>query len=111
MDIPFGFNLDNRVAIVTGGGAAGQGIGNGRAAAILLAKAGCRVLVVDRDADRARVTTHMIEQSGGTAEAFEADVTSEEECGDIVDHVLERFGPARHTGQQRRDRESRFRRG
>jgi NAD(P)-dependent dehydrogenase (short-subunit alcohol dehydrogenase family) len=41
------------VAIVTGGGAAGDGIGNGRAAAMLLARAGCRVLVVDRKADLA----------------------------------------------------------
>ena len=38
-----------KVAIVTGGGAAGEGIGNGRAAAILLARAGAHVLVVDRD--------------------------------------------------------------
>ena len=37
--------LDGRVAIVSGGGAAGDGIGNGRAAAILLARAGARVLV------------------------------------------------------------------
>lgn len=40
--------LAGKVAIVTGGGAAGDGIGNGRAAAILLARAGTRVLVVDR---------------------------------------------------------------
>ena len=40
--------LAEKVAIVTGGGSAGEGIGNGRAAAILLARAGARVLVVDR---------------------------------------------------------------
>ena len=40
--------LAGKVAIVTGGGAAGEGIGNGRAAAILLARAGTSVLVVDR---------------------------------------------------------------
>ena len=38
--------LTGKVAIVTGGGAAGEGIGNGRAACILLARAGARVLVV-----------------------------------------------------------------
>src|SRR5262249_18776755 len=36
--------LAGRVAIVTGGGAAGDGIGNGRAACILLARSGTRVL-------------------------------------------------------------------
>ena len=34
--------LAGRVAIVTGGGAKDDGIGNGRAAAILLARAGTR---------------------------------------------------------------------
>jgi len=41
--------LAGKVALVSGGGAAGDGIGNGRAAAILLARAGARVLVADRD--------------------------------------------------------------
>jgi len=49
MDIPDSWGLQDKVAIVTGGGAAGDGIGNGRAAAILLARAGTRVIVVDRD--------------------------------------------------------------
>ena len=41
--------LAGKVAIVSGGGAAGDGIGNGRAAAILLARAGTKVLVGDVD--------------------------------------------------------------
>jgi NAD(P)-dependent dehydrogenase (short-subunit alcohol dehydrogenase family) len=48
--------LAGRVAIVTGGGAAGDGIGNGRAACILLARSGTRVLVVDRDEGLAKRT-------------------------------------------------------
>ncbi len=36
-----------KVAIVTGGGAPDDGIGNGRAAAMLLARSGAKVLVVD----------------------------------------------------------------
>jgi NAD(P)-dependent dehydrogenase (short-subunit alcohol dehydrogenase family) len=42
------------------GGAAGDGIGNGRAAAILLACAGTKVLVVDRDLALAERTVAMI---------------------------------------------------
>jgi hypothetical protein len=34
--------LADKVAIIAGGGAVGDGIGNGRAAAILLARAGTR---------------------------------------------------------------------
>ena len=45
-EVPDRWGLDRKVAIVTGGGAAGDGIGNGRAFAILLARAGTRVVVV-----------------------------------------------------------------
>jgi NAD(P)-dependent dehydrogenase (short-subunit alcohol dehydrogenase family) len=41
--------LDGRTAIVTGAGSAGEGWGNGRAAAVLFAREGARVLAVDRD--------------------------------------------------------------
>ena len=79
-----GRNLDGRVAIVTGGGAAGDGIGNGRASCILLAEAGARVLVVDRDIELARRTVEMIEAEGGQARAHEADVTDEPQCQAMV---------------------------
>ena len=46
--------LAGKVAIISGGGARGEGIGNGRAAAILLARAGTKVVVVDRDLDLAQ---------------------------------------------------------
>ena len=48
--------LTGRVAIVTGAGALDDGIGNGRAAAVLLARAGARVLVVDRDEEAVHPT-------------------------------------------------------
>ena len=41
--------LAGKVAIISGGGAVGDGIGNGRAAAILLARAGAKVLVAELD--------------------------------------------------------------
>jgi NAD(P)-dependent dehydrogenase (short-subunit alcohol dehydrogenase family) len=56
-------------------GAAGDGIGNGRAAAILLARAGTRVLVVDRDGTLAERTVAMIAAEGGTAAAYQGDLT------------------------------------
>ena len=43
------FGIKNKVAIVAGGGAFGKDIGNGRAASILLAEAGAKVLVADRN--------------------------------------------------------------
>jgi NAD(P)-dependent dehydrogenase (short-subunit alcohol dehydrogenase family) len=69
--------LAGKVALVSGGGAAGDGIGNGRAAAILLARAGAKVLVADRDLKLAERTVEMIAAEGGTAAAHGGDVTSE----------------------------------
>ena len=80
------------MAIVTGGGAAGDGIGNGRAAAILPARAGTRVLVVDRQADLAQRTVDMIAEDGGEAEVFEADVTEIDQCEAMVAAAVEQFG-------------------
>ena len=84
--------LANKVAIIAGGGAAGDGIGNGRAAAILLARAGTRVLVVDRDLALAERTVAMIAGEGGTAAAHRADLTDNVQCKDMVTAALDRFG-------------------
>ncbi len=84
--------LRGKVAIVTGGGAAGDGIGNGRAAAILLARAGARVVVVDRKLELAERTAEMIASRGGDAKAVEADVTDESHCRVLAERTMERFG-------------------
>jgi NAD(P)-dependent dehydrogenase (short-subunit alcohol dehydrogenase family) len=84
--------LAGRVAIVTGGGAADDGIGNGRAACILLARSGTRVLVVDRDEGLAKRTVEMITGEGGTASALAADVTDEAQCAAMVGEAVGRYG-------------------
>src|SRR5438552_17620859 len=84
--------LAGKVAIISGGGAAGDGIGNGRAAAILLARAGAKVLVADRDLKLAERTVQMIAEEGGTAAAHASDVTSEAECKRLIEAALDRFG-------------------
>src|SRR5262245_3651015 len=84
--------LAGKVAIIAGGGAAGDGIGNGRAAAILLARAGVSVFVVDRDLALAERSVAMIAGEGGTAAAHGADLTEEAQCRAMVAACLERFG-------------------
>jgi NAD(P)-dependent dehydrogenase (short-subunit alcohol dehydrogenase family) len=85
-------DLAGKVAIVTGGGAVGDGIGNGRAASILLARAGARVLVVDQQLALAQRTVKMITDEGGVAQAFCADVTDEDQCRAMVEAALAQFG-------------------
>jgi NAD(P)-dependent dehydrogenase (short-subunit alcohol dehydrogenase family) len=86
-------SLQGRVAIVTGAGALGDGIGNGRAAAILLAEDGAAVICVDMAQDPVAKTVQMIEQDGkGVAVAASADVTKEEDCKRVVDLALHKYG-------------------
>src|SRR3954451_17578884 len=84
--------LSGKVAIVTGAGAAGDGIGNGRAAAILLARAGAQGFVVDRQQALAENTVAMITKEGGTAAALGADVTDEAQCKKMVETCVQKFG-------------------
>lgn len=86
------WGLIGKVAIVTGGGAAGDGIGNGRAASILLARAGASVLVVDRALDLAERTVAMIAAEGGKAVAAAYDVTNAAQCAAMVEDAVSRWG-------------------
>jgi NAD(P)-dependent dehydrogenase (short-subunit alcohol dehydrogenase family) len=92
LQIPDGDGLPGKVGIVTGGGAVGDGIGNGRAAAILLARAGTKVVVVDRDLKLAQRTVELIKEAGGEAAAVAADVTRAADCGAIVQAALDSYG-------------------
>jgi NAD(P)-dependent dehydrogenase (short-subunit alcohol dehydrogenase family) len=84
--------LAGRVAIVTGGGAAGDGIGNGRATCILLARSGTSVLVVDREEGLAKRTAEMIAAEGGKASALAVDVTDEAQCAAMAREAVARYG-------------------
>ena len=84
--------LTGKVAIIAGGGAVGDGIGNGRAAAMLLGRAGTKILVVDRDIALAGRTAEMITAEGGTAASHAADLTDETQARDMVTAALDRFG-------------------
>jgi NAD(P)-dependent dehydrogenase (short-subunit alcohol dehydrogenase family) len=84
--------LAGKVAIVTGAGqSAGERIGNGRATAILFAREGARVALLDRDAASAEETAGVIEAAGGTARVIVADVSDEEQCRAAIAGCLDRL--------------------
>jgi NAD(P)-dependent dehydrogenase (short-subunit alcohol dehydrogenase family) len=86
-------SLKGRVAIVSGAGAAGDGIGNGRASAILLAEAGANIVCVDMALDLAQRTAELIEKDGHSkAIAVQANVTSEDDARNVVSKTVEAFG-------------------
>ncbi len=84
--------LAEKVAIVTGAGSRGPGIGNGKATAVLFAREGASVLLVDSTLERAEETAAMTRDEGGTCSAFAADVTKENDARQLVDGAIERYG-------------------
>jgi NAD(P)-dependent dehydrogenase (short-subunit alcohol dehydrogenase family) len=80
--------LAGKVAIVTGAGQVpGQNIGNGRATAILFAREGARLALVDRERSSAEETAREIEAAGGEAIVIAGDACVEGFGGlDIVHH-------------------------
>ena len=86
--------LSGKVALVTGAGASGPGprVGTGKAISMRFAREGARILLVDREADKARDTLAAIEEEGGTASVFEVDVTSAVDCQAMADAARERYG-------------------
>jgi NAD(P)-dependent dehydrogenase (short-subunit alcohol dehydrogenase family) len=81
-----------KVAVVTGAGCAGEGIGNGRAAAIVYAREGAEVLLVDLNREDAEVTLRLIEAEGGTAAVCQADVSRADDCARLIQECVDRFG-------------------
>jgi len=80
-------DLRGQIAIVTGGG---RGIG--RAIALALAKAGAAVAVVARTESQLAETVALIEQAGGRAIAFPADVTNQHAIEDALAQVEQKLG-------------------
>ena len=85
--------VEGKVAVLIGGGqTAGETVGNGRATALVLAREGARVFVVDRDLESADETAKMIKEQGGVASSCQADVTSEEQVEIAIKSCVEQFG-------------------
>src|SRR5436190_5413334 len=85
--------VEGKVAIVVGGGQTpGESIGNGRATAMLLAREGARVVVVDRELTTAQDTVDMIVAEGGEALALAAEATKESDIQGLMADVTHRYG-------------------
>lgn len=85
--------LADKVAVVVGAGQTpGETIGNGRAIAILFAREGATVLLVDRNGESAEQTAKMVESEGGRCSVFVGDATSEPVCQEMAATCIERYG-------------------
>ncbi|MCL0105096.1 SDR family oxidoreductase, partial [Dehalococcoidia bacterium] len=87
-----GDRVKGKVAIVTGAGSIGQGMGNGKAAAILYAREGARVMLVDCNLEAAEETKNLINEEGGNCITFEADVSQSNDCKSIIEKCIQTYG-------------------
>ncbi len=79
--------LKNKIALITGGAS-----GIGRATAILFAKAGAAVAIVDLNTELGQSAVKEIEAAGGQAIFIACDVTQAEDCRHAVEATMAAFG-------------------
>lgn len=79
--------LDNKVVIITGAGS-----GMGRAASVLFAKEGAKVVVVDCVAETGQETVKMIKQADNDGMFVKADVSKAEDVKNMVKTTVDIYG-------------------
>ena len=79
--------LENKIAIVTGGGS-----GIGRASAMAMAAEGATIVIGNRSIDKGEEVCHVIEQAGGKAIFHQTDCSSADQCEALVAHTERTYG-------------------
>ncbi len=87
-----GDRLKGKVAVVTGAGSIGPGVGNGKATSVLYAREGAKVVLVDMNPEAADETKSIIDKEGGECITVQADVTRSQDCKNIMDECLRTYG-------------------
>jgi len=84
--------LLDKVAVVTGAAPRGEGVGNGMATAILFAREGAKVVLVNRSAERADKLARQIKHEGGEAAVFAGDVTKADAAEAMAEFAVKTYG-------------------
>ena len=85
--------LEGRVAIITGAGQTqGESIGNGRAAAVLFAREGAKLVLANRSMPSLEGTRELLRKEGLDAECVTADISKEDDCAALVSSTISKFG-------------------
>jgi NAD(P)-dependent dehydrogenase (short-subunit alcohol dehydrogenase family) len=85
--------LKGKVAVITGAGQTrGDRIGNGRAAALLFAREGAKLLLANRSMASLNETRELLRNEGFDAECVTADISNEDDCALLVETAVSKFG-------------------
>jgi NAD(P)-dependent dehydrogenase (short-subunit alcohol dehydrogenase family) len=87
-----GQTLEGRVAIVTGAGTIGPGVGVGKATSVVLAQQGAKLVLTDIDAERVRETEALVKAEGVEPLVFVGSVANPADCQAVVEAAVETFG-------------------
>lgn len=79
--------LTDKVIVITG---ASEGIG--RALALAMAPLGCKLVLSARNESRLRSLAHEVASQGHEPLVFSADVTSKNQCDELIETCIEHFG-------------------
>lgn len=80
--------IKGRVALVTGGARS-----LGKADCLALAAEGCKIVVLDLNAEGAAETAKEISSRGGVARGYEADITNRPQLADVIGKAQSEVGP------------------
>jgi NAD(P)-dependent dehydrogenase (short-subunit alcohol dehydrogenase family) len=84
--------LKGKVAVVTGAAPRGEGVGNGMATAIMFAREGAKVVLVNRSAERAEKLAKQIKEEGGEAAVFAGDVAKPDAAEAMAAFAAKTYG-------------------
>src|SRR6478672_2619026 len=85
--------LEGKVAVITGAGQTqGESIGNGRAAAVLFAREGAKLVLANRSMASLEGTRDLLRKEGLDAECVTADISNEADCAALVKTAVSKFG-------------------
>ncbi|GAB4188079.1 MAG: SDR family oxidoreductase [Wenzhouxiangellaceae bacterium] len=87
IDRSLGGKVRGKLALVTGGSS-----GIGRSTAMMLARAGAKVIIVARKEEELKETQEAIHEEGGEAVYYTADLTDMDDCDRLVKQVVDEHG-------------------